>query len=218
VFGTVLGHKSKEQDPFQKERTPARINRGTEPSGRQITISTDGSALNNGWENTTAGVGVWYADNSYCNIALKLKTQGTKTVSNLRAELGAILEALRQNEDNDLVIESDSLTSLRAICNLSNTHEDLNWSGIQNADLLKGILIRLRTRLAKTSFRWVKGHANNYGNSQADHLANPGRESEFSLRADEEDWLSSHPALQDGARPQTLEAKHIYNTLLKWHT
>jgi ribonuclease HI len=174
--------------------------------------------LNNGWENATVGVGVWYADNSYHNIALKLKTQGTKTVSNSRAELGAILEALRQNEDDDLVIESDSLTSLRAICNLSNTHEDLNWSGIRNADLLKGILIRLRTRLAKTSFRWVKGHANNYGNNQADHLANAGRESEFSLRADEEDWLSSHPALQDGARLQTLEAKHIYDILLRWHT
>jgi ribonuclease HI len=93
-------------------------------------ISTDGSALNNGWENATAGVGVWYADNSYHNIVLELKTQGAKIASNSRAELGAILEALRQNEDDDLVIESDSLTSLRAICNLSNKHEDLNWSGI----------------------------------------------------------------------------------------
>ena len=37
-----------------------------------------------------------------------------RTASNSRAELGAILEALRQNESDDR-IESDSLTSLRAI-------------------------------------------------------------------------------------------------------
>ena len=35
-------------------------------------------------------------------------------------------------------IESDSLTSLRAICNLSERYEDVNWTRIQNEDLLKG--------------------------------------------------------------------------------
>ena len=58
-------------------------------------ISTDGSAVNNGWENATAGIGVWYADGSARNIKLSITGQETKPASNSRAELGAILEALQ---------------------------------------------------------------------------------------------------------------------------
>ena len=42
-------------------------------------------------------------------------------------------------------------------------------------DLLKSILIRLRTRPAKTAFKGVKGHDDNYGNNEIDKLANEGR-------------------------------------------
>ena len=70
-------------------------------------------------------------------------SQGEKLVSNSRAELAAILEALKQNNMDDLQIESDSLSSLRAICNHLDKFEDLNWSGVKNVDILKGILVRL---------------------------------------------------------------------------
>ena len=50
---------------------------------------------------------------------------------------------------DDLEIESDALTSLRAICNLSERYEDIDRIGIQNEDPLKGILIRLRTETPK---------------------------------------------------------------------
>jgi hypothetical protein len=125
IFGTKPGHKVKNKDPFEGDRIPARIEEGIEPSGRTVTISTDGSAIKNGWENATAGVGVWYGDGDERNISLRLESNGTKTASNSRAELGAILEALRQNNEDDLVIESDSLTSLRAICNQSDKYEDM---------------------------------------------------------------------------------------------
>jgi hypothetical protein len=131
VSGINPGHKSKRRDPFQREKDPARIDSGIVPSGGQMTMSTEGSAVNNGWENVSAGVGVWYANSSERNIALKLESHVLKMATNSRAELGEILEALRQNEGDDLMIESDSLSSLRAICCLSNKHEDLNWSGIQ---------------------------------------------------------------------------------------
>ena len=52
-------------------------------------------------------------------------------VSNSRAELAAILETLKQNSMDDLEIESDSLSSLRAICNHLDKFEDLNWSGVK---------------------------------------------------------------------------------------
>jgi len=89
---------------------------------------------------------------------MKLMNHKSRIAFNLQAELGAILEALRQNKSDNLDIGSDSLTSLRAICSNSEKYKDPNWQGIQNADLLKGILIRLRTRLAQTAFTWVKGH------------------------------------------------------------
>ena len=84
----------------------------------------------NGWENAQAGIGVWYANSSPQNIALELKNKGENIASNSRAELGAILKALKQNETDDLNIESDSLSSLRMICNLSERYKDLNWIGV----------------------------------------------------------------------------------------
>jgi hypothetical protein len=90
---------------------------------------------------------------------------------------------------------------------------------IQNTDLLKGILIRLRARPAKTGFRWVKGHdERNYGNNRADELADTGREQEVPVEQDEEEWIDAHPALQNGARLQALEARHTYSALIKWHS
>jgi len=123
--------------------------------------------------------------------------QGSKPPSNSRAELGAILEALRRNESDDLEIESDSLTSLRAIYTYADKYEDLNWSELSNSDLLKSILIKLRTRPARTAFKWVKGHKNNYGNIRADAVANTGRESDAQMREDDEEWVGNHEALQD---------------------
>jgi hypothetical protein len=38
------------------------------------------------------------------------------------------------------------------------------------------------------------------------------------VEQDDEEWINTHPALQDGARLQALEAKHIYSELIKWHT
>jgi len=161
------------------ERSPARVNTRLEPSGTQVTIYTDGSAIHNGWENASAGIGVWYADGCRENISMhmSLTNQGEEAPSNSRAELGAILEALRRNEVDDLEIESDSLTSLRAICVDAEGYEDRAWLGVRNADLIKAILIRLRKRPARTAFRWVKGHDDNYRNNRADALANEGRDS-----------------------------------------
>jgi hypothetical protein len=98
IFGRIPGYKSKEWDPFARARDPARLDMEIEPGGGLTTISTDGSAIRNGWENATAGVGIWYADGSRRNVALRLENQGEKIASNSRAELGAILEALRQNQ------------------------------------------------------------------------------------------------------------------------
>jgi len=74
-------------------------------------------------------------------------------------------------------------------------------------------------RPAQTEFRWVKGHdESNYGNSRADALADEGREQDVPVEMDSEEWLDGHPAIQDGARLQALEAKHTYSAIVRWHT
>jgi hypothetical protein len=64
----------------------------------------------------------------------------------------------------------------------------------------------------------VKGHANNYGNNQADSLADEGRTAVVTLNLDDEQWVSSHPALQDGACLQALKTKDTYRIILSWYT
>jgi len=124
IFGKEQGHKTIDKDLYLRRRSPARIKSETVPSGHQITISTDGSAVRNGWENASAGIGIWYANGSGRNILMELKSNGTDITSNSQAELGVILEALRQNNIDNLQVESDSLTSLRAICSHAEKHED----------------------------------------------------------------------------------------------
>jgi len=218
IFSKEQGHKLIAKDPYLKRRSPARINPDTKPSSHQIMISTDGLTFRNRWENTSAGIGVWYKDSSGQNISMELKNNRADIASNSCAELGAILEALRQNEEDNLEIESDSLTSLRAICSHAEKYEDQNWSGVRNSDLLKAILINLRTRPVCMAFKWVKGHEDNYGNNRANTLANKGRESDLFMRFDDKDWIESNAMLQDSARLQALEARHIYTAILKWHT
>ena len=62
IFGKVQGQKSRKRDLYQPEKAPARINNTITPSHVQITLNTDESAIHNGWENATAGIGIWYAD------------------------------------------------------------------------------------------------------------------------------------------------------------
>ena len=80
-----------------REREPARVDLRPGPAIGKVKISTDGSATHNGWENAAAGIGVFYDNGNERNISPRLTGQEEKLVSNSRAELAAILEALKQN-------------------------------------------------------------------------------------------------------------------------
>ncbi|EIW64008.1 uncharacterized protein TRAVEDRAFT_110801 [Trametes versicolor FP-101664 SS1] len=54
--------------------------------------------------------------------------------------------------------------------------EQRGWIGVANADIIKETVALLRTRSAPTTFRWVKGHADEIGNVEADKLAKIGAE------------------------------------------
>ena len=141
IFSQNLGHKSEKRDLFPPVRELLRIDGSVDPTGRPNKISTDGSATRNRRENAKAGIYRRMVQRQRpTEHQMSLACVETKTSSNSRAKLGAILEALKQNESDKLEIDSDSLTRLRAICNLSKKYDDLNWTGVHHEDLLNATL------------------------------------------------------------------------------
>jgi len=55
---------------------------------------------------------------------------------------------------------------------------------VRNADLIKAILISPCTRPALTTFKWVKGHKNDYEDTRAHTLVKEGRGSDAILILD----------------------------------
>lgn len=191
---------------------PLRIRRNvtTPKADEKIEIYTDGSSLLNGWENSTAGIGNWHREDSMRNVALKLSGPAQ---TNQRAELAAILAALQFNSsDDDLLIYSDSLTSLSTICHKLQRYEDIGWNKVKNSDILMQITDELRTRQGTCEFQWVKAHENNEGNNMADELANQGRIGDDYFILGESNCANSR-AIHDGARLCALEMKDIYSIL-----
>jgi ribonuclease HI len=103
--------------------------------------------------------------------------------TNQRAELTAILRALEAvPHHREVLIHSDSNYAIKCV-----TEWHVNWlkkdwktsSGkdVENRDLVEATIeeIKLRTKHgAATKFKWVKGHATNIGNNEADKLAVAG--------------------------------------------
>ncbi|KAI0685789.1 hypothetical protein C8T65DRAFT_712522 [Cerioporus squamosus] len=54
--------------------------------------------------------------------------------------------------------------------------EERGWIDVENADVFRDTLARLRARSARTTFQWVKGHTDVRGNEEADKLAKLGAE------------------------------------------
>lgn len=126
-----------------------------------INIYTDGACIKNGKKNSIGGIGVYFPNSDYPNISKKI----TFNITNNRAELLAIIEALRivKNEDN-VIIFTDSEYSFKGI---------LKFNGrFKNKDLFDIIDNLIKDRKGKTSFRYVKGHTGlKDGNYFADNLA-----------------------------------------------
>jgi ribonuclease HI/exonuclease III len=212
IFGSRTGYLKKPmatetpKNPLRMLRTP-RKNENDE----EIIVYTDGSAILNGWENSSAGIGIWHGHQSERNIAMKIDG---KSLTNQRAELSAILIALQSNQEENLTIMSDSLTSLRAICYEITKWEDKGWHKVDNADILQAILHELRTRPNVCRFQWVKAHEDTEGNIEADSLAETGRLSNDSVIIEEIN-LENSRAIRDGAKLGKLEMKDIYSILVE---
>lgn len=103
--------------------------------------------------------------------------------TNQRAELTAVYRALEiAPRHREICIFTDSAYSINCVTVWCMSWRKNNWrtstgKPVENKDLIEDILRRIeeRNRLGvKTSFQWIKGHANDPGNVQADQLAVKG--------------------------------------------
>ncbi|MCJ1403192.1 hypothetical protein MMC11_006415 [Xylographa trunciseda] len=145
-----------------------------------LRVHTDGSSLRNGQEGAFAGVGVFFGPNDDRNLSEALP--GPRQ-TNQRAELTAILRALDTiPRDTDVTIVTDSRYAIDCV-----TLWHVNWrrngwktsagKAVENRDLVENILGKMEERAAlqtRTTFEWIKGHANHPGNVEADSLAVTG--------------------------------------------
>ncbi|KAG1758457.1 ribonuclease H-like protein [Suillus occidentalis] len=123
-------------------------------------IYTDGSCLNNGKENAKCGSGVWFGRNDPLNKSIRIPGpyQSNQVVS----------------PSTPIVIITDSRFVIESFTKYLHNWENKGWINIANSKLIRAIAYHLRIRSARTIFRWVKGHENSIGNSEADTLAGQG--------------------------------------------
>ncbi|KAH9852906.1 hypothetical protein C2E23DRAFT_729714 [Lenzites betulinus] len=92
--------------------------------------------------------------------------------------------------------------------------EDRGWLGVENEEILRRVVARLRRRGAITTLQWIKGHSGDPGNEGADRLAAEGarqvRVDLLPLRARDIRFLPS------GMRLATLTQKLAYAGVLEW--
>jgi ribonuclease HI len=148
--------------------------------GDTIKIYTDGSSLGNGKPGSRAGLGVFFGHGDDRNHSERLPGQPQ---TNQRAELMAMLRAMEIAPlTQGIEIWTDSQYSINCATTWANNWERNAWKNSQgkdvsNKDIIRDIRAKIREKKAAgaiTEFRWVKGHASDPGNHEADRLANVG--------------------------------------------
>ena len=131
----------------------------------RLVLWTDGACRNNGTNKEIAGVGVYFADNHPYNIVYKMLGNLSTPVTNNRAEMMAVILALKKCHTNlikTIEIRTDSQYIVNIITGVNKAHKNKDlWD--QLVKLTQGIDIK---------WTHVRGHVGIYGNEQADMLAN----------------------------------------------
>jgi len=182
--------------------------RNTNKQKLEIEIYTDGSCTKNGMMNAQCGAGVWISDNNKDNKAISI-IDGIKT--NQRAELIAIIEAIKIAGNRDVTIFTDSMTCIENIVDNIPQWEDKDWIDVKNSEDWKALVFLLRKKAGTTEFQWIKGHSGIEGNEKADRLADKGRTAELKYQQIEvpENFQIT------GARLQTLTQAQAYKLILR---
>jgi len=141
-------------------------------------VYTDGACSNNGRENASAGIGIFFGINDNRNISKKI--EGNQT--NNTAELSAIIETYHIIENDILngkhiAIVSDSEYAIRCVSSYGEKCYKKGWNvDIPNKELVKTAYEMYKDKL-NIKFIHIKAHTHNtdihsFGNDNADKLAN----------------------------------------------
>ncbi|KAF9497664.1 ribonuclease H-like protein [Pleurotus eryngii] len=142
------------------------------PLQNWLTVYTDGSCLENGTDEAKCGSGIWFGLNDPRNTALHCPGL---TQSNQVGELYAIAWSAKTiDKHTPLRIKSDSKYVINSLTTNLQEWENRRWIGISNKELFQATAAALRQRQAPTVLSWVKGHAGEMGNEEADKLAREG--------------------------------------------
>ncbi|RLV90234.1 Ribonuclease H [Spathaspora sp. JA1] len=158
-------------------------------------VYIDGACRGNGvlsWP--AAGIGIFYGDNDSRNGAIGLNALDDVKPTNQRAELHALLYALRETLDNihiDNTCETKIYTDSRYVIDCMNKWVDRwrsnGWVNARGMPVVNGDLISKAAEILDEinyiydrrgwpdlRFFYVPGHSGHYGNEEADRLANEG--------------------------------------------
>lgn len=143
-----------------------------------INVYTDGSCKNNGRVGARAGYGVYFGPNNPLNVARPV--QGNR-VTNNAAEIQAATEAAEiayNNGYNKIRIHTDSEFVQKSVNDWMPKWKDNGWrkaSGepVKNRTDFEKLDSALQ-KFDKYEIKHVRGHSNNFGNENADRLANLG--------------------------------------------
>ena len=142
----------------------------------KIIMYCDGACKGNGTtQNAVGGWGVYlvYKDNT------KRLYGGSPSTTNNIMELTACIEGLKalKRKDIPIILYTDSNYVVKGMTEWIEGWKAKGWTRGKNKPLLNVELWKTLDALCQTyqvQFVWVKGHADNLGNLEADRLANLG--------------------------------------------
>ncbi|KAH9828518.1 ribonuclease H-like domain-containing protein, partial [Rhodofomes roseus] len=130
-------------------------------------VYTDGSSIQQADGSRRGGAGVYWGYACPRNIAAMAPSPGTNNC----AELYAILLCVAQADPQRVLrIYTDSEHAIRSVCHWAPKSASMGWR-CANAEIIRNIVSLIRRRTAPVEFIWVKGHAGNTNNEEADRLA-----------------------------------------------
>ncbi len=133
----------------------------TQPRNK-VVVYTDGSAMNNGSDESTAGAGVFYQNGDARNKSIQLLNE----VAQMN-QASEIVGAKTAAEDNPKEVEMDLVSDSRHVLDGLDrcfiTWENKGYFRIANSTITQVMVTRFRARSAATRLMWVKGHSGNLG-------------------------------------------------------
>ena len=188
-LNNIRGYKNAEFKQFNNEQDALTYleysdkNMSSNGFERKVHIYTDGSCINNGKVNVSAGIGIYFSKNDPRNLSAKFLNKP----SNQRAELYAIIKAITLLTDWELnnkkiIIYTDSQYSIFCIEKWYQQWVKNGWKTKKNKNVKNKKLIKQLHTLVKTNhilLKHIRSHTNkndihSIGNSKADQLAIKG--------------------------------------------